>query len=295
MSRAPRTSSRALLAPAALLLLCARAGAQEAPATQPSSAPASEEPPQEGPGLEAFRVPVDELTEHFLGSTARPVRVDWRRSLVLVGVSGSELIERNNFGAYRLGGFARHAFGDMMLEAGATYVWVLETESSQILERTPYKQAGRPARVELEANVSYPLFEGVVTPLIDLLPPSEMVLSATGGGRYLFYPEVVVGDRDWGRLTTWNDLSTWTDLGGSLGTGQLPEEDLVRLEQSAPGAMSVDPAILHPLVGLTADAYYQPGLFVSARAMLALPLIAAVTGTRLGFWWELSLAAGWAF
>jgi hypothetical protein len=198
------------------------------------------------------------------------VRFDWRRSPAMLLLHGSELIERNNFATFRVGGLARKAFDSWLLEGGATWVFVSPTESSRMLALTPYRQAGRPPRLELEVNLSHPLFEGVVTPLHDILPPAEMVLHATVGARYLFYWQNVVGDRAWDRDTTWTELDTWRDIAEGLATGQLRDEDRARLERDALGGMGVDPA-------------------------LGVPLLAPVNGTRLGFFFEAGLGLGWAF
>src|SRR5690606_12971756 len=110
-----------------------RAQAQEQPQEPAVEQPASEESAAEeraddDPSVDRYRLPVDQLAEHFLGSTARPVRFDWRRSPVMLAVHGSELIERNNFGSFRLGGLVRKAFDSWLLEGGASWVFVSPTE-----------------------------------------------------------------------------------------------------------------------------------------------------------------------
>lgn len=267
-----------------------------------AQAPAPEEAPAQAPddddadpSVDRYRVPVDRLAEHYLGSTSRAVRFDWRRSPAIVAIQGGELLERNNFGSFRLGAVVRRPFDSWVLEGGLSYVFVTPTESSRLLALTPYRQPGRPSRVELDLNVSHPIFEGVVTPLHDILPPAEMVLSATGGVRYLFYYETLVGERAWDDVDTWTELETWRDIGEGLASAQLRDSDRVVLERHALGGMGIDPAILHALVGLTFDGYFQPGLLLSSRVLVALPVLAPVSGTRLGFWFEVGLAVGWAF
>jgi hypothetical protein len=268
---------------------------EQAPPTEPKDYNGAREPDVLDKSIEKFRTPVDRLTEHYLGSASRAVRFDWRNSLFSLGVIGSELLERNTFGSFRLGGLVRKSFAGAMGEIAATYVFVLSTESSNVLALTPYRQPSRPSRVEIDLNLSYPLFEGVVTPLFDFLPASEMVFSVTGGARYLFYYEVAMGDRNWASSTTWTNTATYQDISQSLGTAQLLDEDKTRLEEDALGGMAIDPALVHTLVGFTFDTYYQPGLFFSGRALVGVPVLAAASGTQLGFWWEMTLAAGWAF
>jgi hypothetical protein len=274
----------------------AESTSREAASSEDTAAePTREEPSLLEASVDQFRTPVDRLTEHYLGSTSRPVRFDWRNSLFILGVHGGELIERNNFGSFRLGAVVRRAFLSVMFEAGASYVFVLGTESSELLALTPYRQASRPPRVEFDVNISYPLFEGVVTPVFDFIPASEMVFSVTGGGRYLLYPQAVIGDRNWDRSSTWTDTQTWQDIGSGLATAQLLDADRRLLERRGLPGMQIDRATVHTLAGFTFDAYYQPGLFFSARALLAIPALYLVSGTRLGFWWETTLVAGWAF
>lgn len=232
--------------------------------------------------IESQRAPLDAVSEHFLGSTSRAVRFDWRRRTVTVGVLGSEVLERNTFGTFRVGASGRKAFGDVMVEAAVTYFHPVATEASEQLSLTPYRQAGRPWHLEIDVNAAYPLAEGVVTPVVDLVPPAELAFFVIGGVRYLFYPRSFVDQKP---------LDTLTDLA----LPALTAEELRGIEPSATPAMLVDTARYHTLVGLMLDASFQPGVVVSPRALIALPVLAPVTGTRLGLWWELSLFVGFAF
>lgn len=264
----------------ALLALFARVAAAEETATgakeeSPVAAPEGEDP------LERFRAPIDVLTERFVGTTSRAIRFDWRASPAQLGISGSELIERNNFGAARLGGFVRRPFQGIMAELAVHWVFAFPTESSDKLALTPYRQAGRPPRLEVDLNVGFPIAEGVVTPWTDWVPPAEMVLSVTGGLRYLLYFASFGGDEP---LNIMRDLAL----------PQLSARELERLEQDRLPGMEVDPARYTALVGLSLDVYFQPGLFLQPRAMLGLPVLGPVSATRLGLWWEMSLALGWA-
>jgi hypothetical protein len=228
------------------------------------------------------RTPVQALTEHFVGSTTRAVRFDWRRSPVMVGIAAGEVVEKNNFSAQRYGLVGRKAFSDLILEVGVQLYLSDDTPSSELLALTPYRQAGRPAHLELDVNVGYALAEGVVTPLAAFMPPAEVALVALGGVRYLGYWQ------------TFPDRPI-QDVGLSLASPQLSQIELERLDNDAPEAMAIDPARLHALVGLAVDAYLQPGLWVSPRAMLAVPVLVPVTNTSLGLFWELTLVVGWAF
>ncbi|MCP4500571.1 MAG: hypothetical protein GY822_11480 [Deltaproteobacteria bacterium] len=246
-------------------------------------------------GIERLRRPVDRLVEQTLGSTSRPVGFDWRDTWAQFGITGSELLERNNFGSFRIGAMTRKPFGDVMVEIAANYVYVFGTESSRLLALTPYIQPGRPSRIEFDVNVSYPIIEGVVTPFFNFFPPMEMVFSGTAGARYLLYPKAVMGTRDWKKIDTWTNTSTWREVGLTLATPQLTEEDRVSMEREVLGGMMLDPARIQTLVGFSFDVYMQPGFFVSTKALLAVPALLTVSGTRLGFWPELSVALGYAF
>lgn len=246
-------------------------------------------------GIDRLKRPVDRILERTLGSASRPVGFDWRKSWFMLGVTGSELIERNNYGSFRLGIMGRKAFGDFVVEGAVNNVTVITTPSSRALALTPYLQAGRKERFEIDVNVSYPLAEGVVTPLFDVFPPMEMVLQATAAGRYLIYPRAIAGNRDWGDIDTYTNTQTWIDLGGSLASPTLTELDQEVLDPYVPAGMLQDPARLQALVGFSFDIYMQPGLFLTTRALVALPVLTAVTQTQLGFWPELSISLGYAF
>ncbi len=245
--------------------------------------------------IERYKRPVDRLLEQTIGSASRPVGFDWRKSWFMLGVTSSELIERNNYGSFRLGIMGRKAFGDVVVEGAVNNVTVITTSSSRALALTPYLQAGRKERFEIDVNVSYPLAEGVVTPLFDFFPPMELVLQATAAGRYLIYPRAIAGNRDWGNIDTYTNTQTWIDLGGSLASPTLTELDQDVLDPYVPAGMLQDPARIHALLGFTFDVYMQPGLFLTTRALVAIPVLAAVTQTQLGFWPELSVSLGYAF
>ncbi|MFY0570260.1 hypothetical protein ACN28E_41450 [Archangium lansingense] len=230
--------------------------------------------------LEGFRTPLDALTEREIGAASKSVRFDWRKSTIGFGLIGSELLERNNFGSTRLGLMARKPFGSFVGEVAITRAFTWGTDSTEKLALTPYRQHGRPSRFELDINVGYPLAEGVVTALPGFFPATELVFSANAGFRYLFYPGAMGGMK-------------FQDVATSLLAPRLSDHELAQLESSRPGGMQIDPARYGLLAGLSVDVYFGSGGFLSPRAMMAVPLLGVVTGTGLGFWWELSLALGW--
>jgi len=253
-----------------------------------SPAPTDDTPTQaevviegEDKGIERWRTPVEALTERMIGQASKSIRFDWRKSVVQVGLQGSELLERNNFGSTRLGVVARKAIGDFIGEASVNYVFVWETDSSQKLALTPYRQFGRPPRFELDVNVAYAVAEGVVTQTLGFLPPAEIVFSLAGAGRYSLYPEALAGFEA-------------VDY-ASLGLPVLSEKEIVNLNGSVLPGMVTDPARYGVLTGFVLDIYFQPGVFISPRALIAVPILAPATGSGLAFWWELTLGAGYAF
>jgi len=75
----------------------------------------------------------------------------------------------------------------------------------------------------------------------------------------------------------------------------LSDSDVVVLERDAVAGMAIDRARVQTLVGLGTDVYFPPGLFVSPRALLALPLLAPVSSTSIGWWWELGAVVGFTW
>lgn len=257
-------------------VLAAEAQTPEAQTPEPSPA----DPEKADDTLEGFRTPIDALNERMIGAASKSVRFDWRKSTLGLGLIGSELLERNNFGSNRFGIMARKPFGSFVGEAAITRAFTWGTDSTEKLALTPYRQHGRPSRFELDINVGYPLAEGVVTTLPSFFPATELVFSANAGFRYLFYPGSMGG-------------MTFQKVATSLLAPRLTDHELEQLESSRPGGMQIDPARYGLLAGLSVDVYFGSGGFLSPRAMVAVPLLGGVTGTGLGFWWELSLALGW--
>lgn len=256
------------------------AAEEQAPKPSPESSPAG--PEKSDDTLEGFRTPLDALTERMIGTASKSVRFDWRKSTLGIGLIGSDLLERNNFGSTRLGLLARRPFGKFMGELAISRAFTWGTDSTEKLALTPYRQYGRPSRFELDVNVGYPLAEGVVTALPDFFPATELVFSANAGLRYLFYPGAMSGMK-------------FQDVATSLLAPRISDHELGQLESSRPGGMQIDPARYGLLAGISLDVYFGSGGFLSPRAMMSVPLVGVVTGTGLGFWWELSLAAGWTF
>jgi len=235
--------------------------------------------PRDDASLGNHRTPFDALTERALGTASRAVRFDWRRTKVGFGLSSSVILELNNFASARVGGFARIPVGSFMLELAVTRVVSWASTASSQLALTPYRQYGRMSRVELDFNGSYPLFEGVATARPGFLPASEFVFSVTAGLRYLYYPGSLVN-------------MTPGQVGAAVFAPLLGDAEVNNLKPQLLPSMELDRARYALLAGFSLDVYFQPGLFITPRAMLGLPVVSA--GRGIGLWWELSLLAGWA-
>lgn len=257
-----------------------------APAPAPATTPSTTSDAVVDTSIDRYRSPVEALTEGMIGSASRPVRFDWRRSPVTLGVLGRDLIELNNFQSFGGGIFAKKAFGDIVGDVALTWVHTIGSASTNTLALTPYRQAGRPDRIEIDVNVGYPLAEGVVTPNLAWMPPAEMALFFDGGLRYQLYPWALGGMPAFSL--------TEASIGTALVSPALTDVEVANLEPSRLAGMEIDRGRYGLLAGLELDVWLQPGVAIAPRAMLALPLLAVASGSKLGWWWELSLSLGYA-
>jgi hypothetical protein len=251
--------------------------AQDAPEQGGKEEPAAKEAPEDKT-IERFRTPLEVLNERMIGAASRAVRLDWRKRRFGLGLIGSQLLELNNFSSARVGGLVRSPLGGLMGEIAITRVLTWGSASTNKLALTPYRQAGRPSRVELDVNVAYPLAEGVATARPGFFPATELVFSANAGFRYVYYPGSLYG-------------ATFGEVAKALVSPQLSETELGNLEGGLPPGMQIDQGRYNLLTGINLDIYFQTGGFLSPRAMVALP----ITGSDLGLWWELTFSAGWMF
>lgn len=232
--------------------------------------------------LSEHRAPFDVLVERTIGTTSRPVEFNWRRTKVQVAATGDHLFELNNFNSLRAGALARFPTGGVMLELGISHAWVWDTPSSQLLALTPYRQPGRPNRLEVDFLVGLPLAEGVVTTAPKIFPAVELVFNVYGGLRYLVYPDA------FGGLKTGEVLA-------AVFSPVLSQAEVDNLEDRRPAAMQVDSGRYGVMIGVGNDIYFKQGVFVSPRLMTAVPILAPVSQTDLLWWADLSLAVGVAF
>lgn len=231
--------------------------------------------------IEQYRTPFDVLTEKTLGSTSRPIRFDWRRTIIQAAANVSHLAELNNFNSIRKGCLLRFPSNEMLFEIGLNYVWVWNSESTKSLALTPYRQPARPKRLELDFGIGYPLAEGIVTAWPKFFPAIEMVFNAYGDLRYFIYP------------SGFSNLS-YTDVAKAIINPKLTNQELTNLEDERLNAMQIDTARVELLTGLGTDFYFQTGFFISSRVLLAVPLLSPMSGSKLLFWYDFSLSFGFA-
>jgi hypothetical protein len=229
--------------------------------------------------LERYRTPLEALTERPIGEASRAVRFDWRRSRIGFGALTSSVIELNNYSSARIGGYVRKALGSFMLELAVTYVHTWGSFASEQLSLTPYRQFARPSRLEVDFNLSYALAEGVVTPRVAFLPSAELVFSATAGIRYLYYFGSLAG-------------VPAGDVLAALFNPRLSDREADNLEPQRLPAMQIARTRYSLLAGFQLDLYLRPGLAVTPRVLLSLPVFGGIPGAGLSWWWELSLGVG---
>lgn len=232
--------------------------------------------------VEKHRTPFDELNERAIGQASRAVRVNWRQKTAGVAFSYGQLLELNNFSSATFGGLLRLPAAGLMFELGASWVHSWGSDSSEKLALTPYRQVGRPSRLEIDINASLPLFEGVSTPRFGFIPATELVFSLTLGFRYNYY------------LGSMSGMPAG-DVIGRIFSAKLNQQELDNLERWRLPSMQIDPARYQLLLGGTFDIFFAPGAFVTPRALIGLPLFSLLNGVGLSTWWELGAQVGWLF
>lgn len=232
--------------------------------------------------IEQHRTPFDALVDRAIGRTSRRVRYDWRKATAEVGLSGALPAELNNFETLRAGVFGRFPVGGVLLGVEASYVWVFGTTSTERLALTPYRQPGRPDRIEIDLTLAFPLAEGIVTAWPGWFPSAQLVLQSHLDARYLLYTGAFDG-------------MDFTDTARALFSGSLSDRELANLEDERLPGMQIDRGRYAFLAGLGADLYFQSGLFFSHKLLVAIPLLAGATDSELYIWLELHLLTGFSF
>ncbi len=258
------------------VLLWAAAAQDEAPAEGPPPLPSEEDP------LSPYRLEFEDLVARAIGTTSGPVAFDWRATTVQIAASGSYVAELNNFNSMRGGVMVRLPSRGSVVELGVSYAGSWDSPSSTLLARTPYRQPGRPNRMELDVTVGVPLAEGVVTMAPKVFPAAELVINGYAGVRYALYP------------TAFRGLTFGQGLAAAFSPA-LSQDEVDNLDRARLDAMEVDRGRYGVMAGLGNDLYFANGLFVSPRVLLAVPLLAPASQTELLVWADLALVVGVAF
>ena len=169
-----------------------------------------------------------------------------------------------------------------ILELGLSYAEVWDTPSSFSLALTPYRQPGRPSRLEVDAALALPLAEGVVTTFPRFFPAVQLVFNGYVGFRYIVYPK------------GWPGMQPG-QVAAAIFSPTMTEIEIENLDDERLSAMLVDPGRYGLMLGFGNDIYFEQGFFVSPRIMMAIPLLAPATQTEMLTWAEFSLAIGMAF
>ncbi len=232
--------------------------------------------------LSPYRETLDALTDRAIGTASQPVAFSWRRTRLHVAGTVGYPIEFNTFANLRGGVLLRRPVGGVLLELGVSRAVSWNTQASRQLRYTPYRQAGRPSRMELELGVAIPVAEGVATSRLRFLPAMQLTFNLYGAVRYLWYPGAQDG------------LSPGKSLEAFF-SPTLSATEIENLDGNRREAMQVDPGRYGLMLGFGNDLYFKQGLFLSPRFQLAIPLLAPLSKTALPVWVDLSLNAGWAF
>lgn len=258
------------------------ARAPEAPAEQLQAveAPAEEVPADDV--LSPYRAPFGPLAERAIGTTSRPVAFDWRRTDAQVAVVGSYLAELNNFNSMSAGLMLRLPSDKALVEIGVRGTSVWDSPSSRMLAFTPYRQPGRPSRLDVDVALGLPLAEGIVTAATKYFPAVQLVFNGYVGLRYSLYP------------TGFREMTAGQVMRAVLAP-RLTDAELLNLEDARLDAMKLDRARYTPMLGVGNDIYFKSGLFLSPRVQVAVPLLAPATETELYVWTDVSIAAGYAW
>ncbi len=260
------------------MLLCASVALAQSEPAQTSVEETGSDEEEEEP-LRRHRSTFDALAERTIGTASKPVEFNWRRSDAMIAATGGFVFELNNFNTLRGGGMLRLPSGGTLFEVGVSWTQVWDSPSSRLLAFTPYRQPGRPPRLELDLALVLPLAEGVVTTSPKFFPAVQLVFNAYAGFRYMVHP------------TGWGGMRP-REVVGAIFAPNLSDKEVENLEGVRLDSMQTDLGRYGLLLGLGNDIYFKQGVFLSPRIMLAVPILAPATQTELLFWADFTLAVG---
>lgn len=232
------------------------------------------------------------LVARTVGTTARPLIYDWRSQSCLLSIEAGPVIDLNTFESYHTGISCTIPRENTWISLGISRVWTLETDNSKILDRTPYRQVGRPSRYEIRSTFGLPVAEGIVTVMPSWLPAWDMVFSLQTSLHYLIYPESFSGLKG-----NFLDKVSKVFLSRSLSA-----DEASAVQQSAPQSLLVDPSRLNILFGSSLHVFVQGGWFNRVQVEVGTPLLRAAPdsdgnqpASDISYWWEWSFGVGYAW
>jgi hypothetical protein len=226
------------------------------------------------------KVPMATLLGSAIGQSTRPSVYDWRKSTWTLEVSGAQIVEYNTFESRKFGLKARSAFNATYLTLAWHLVQTNTTAASEVISKTPYRQAGRPSRHEVTLGVEMALAEGISTWLPSFLPESQMILFVTADLTLVHYPKA------WAQNQGIEKLS-------SLIKPTLSEAEINSLSQSRPAGMAVNTSRYFTGLGTRLDLMAANGFFATSSLSVLLPILKG--DNALGYVVIPSLGAGYAF
>ena len=217
------------------------------------------------------------FVDRVVGQAFRPTVFNWRKSSDMWLFEMGMPTELNNFESKRFSVLYRIPQDDYSWDLGIAWVNTKETLSSQKIGLTPYRQYGRPSRLELDGGLSVVLSEGISTFFPNFIGSNQIVLSAQVRFRYLSY------------LTQYKGLKA-KDFFNAFFTLEMQDKELENIKSKRLPGMEQDPAHYNFLWGERIDLYAKNGMSFSQGVLVGLTL-----STRLGLWWEYSIGIGYAY
>lgn len=127
------------------------------------------------------------LLPEIVSSSQTPHAFDWRKASVSLNLSLLRVDEKNTFenDAYDYQFMGLLPVADSgILRMGLRRIEVLETKSSKLIGRTPFKQSASLTRYEVVVQGGYPLLEGRAISRLSFLPSLEQVFFVLAGAHY---------------------------------------------------------------------------------------------------------------
>lgn len=226
------------------------------------------------PPAQEVLIPFETLMERSIGLVKRPAIFEWRKARLMLGITGGQPVEYNNFNVSATSLDLRLPLGSFCYRMSLGHVIVKDSDSSRQLRESPYFQSGRPGRWEWRHAMEFPLHEGIGSQVSSTIAPTEFVVSAVADFGISLYP----GD----------GLGFLTNMAKLKLTGAEHET----LEKQAPESMRISSARHDIGFGLQWDNYFANGFHWSFRTLLH--RAPAAGSGDLAQWLSFSAGVGYA-